>query len=157
MSDSQHERAARMIFRSQLEDLDEADSNWLEAHLADCAECSVRAASMRRSILAIRSATVQVDPAMVQVTRLRVRRRALERERRSLAGTWLWLVTALSLAWIAAVADVTWRGFGWAAHQIGVPSPFWQMGFAIWWVVPPLLLAAMFAGRCLAVPSPIEE
>ncbi len=157
MSESTHERAARLIFRSQIEDMPPADSVWLEAHLADCDECRHRAAATYRAIQAIRSATVALDPALVENTRLQIRRLAQKRVRRGFPGAWLWVGSALSSAWIVVSGLYAWRGFGWIAHQVGIPSPFWQMGFALWWVVPTLLLAALLSAQGMLDSAIAEE
>ncbi len=157
MNGSDHERAAQLIFRSQLEHVTAEDSDWLEAHLAICVECSERAAMMRRTVLAIRSISVQVDPVLIERTRLRVRQRAQVLGSRSSPGMWLWVVSAISWAWMAASASYMWRGFGWVAHRVGIPSPLWQMGFALWWVVPALIVAAVLSLHSLGSAEPIKE
>jgi len=155
MSENTHERAEQLILQSQAENLTTADLKWLEAHLASCPACARRAAATDHAIRSIRSVSVRVNPALVEMTRLRVRRRALELGRRRLPGIWLWIASAVSWAWIAASVSCLWRFFGWMAHRVGIPSPFWQMGFALWWAVPALVLAAVLSMQSLQDESPI--
>ena len=152
-----HERAARLIFRTQIEGLSATDSAWLEDHLAACPACRDRGAATDRAVQALRAVTGQVDPALVRITKLRVRRLAEERERRRVAGIWLWVGVALSSAWIAASAFYVWRGFAWVAHRVGIPSPFWQMGFPLWWAVPALVLTALLSAQGLMGPTLMKE
>ena len=157
MSENSHERAAQLIFRSQVEGVPAADLNWLEAHLAVCETCAERAAAMSRAVHAIRSVSVPVDPALIERTRLRVRQHRLEMEKHRRPGLWLWIVSAISWAWMAASATYLWRGFGWMAHRVGIPSPLWQMGFAFWWAVPALILAAVLSMHSLTHAEPVKE
>jgi anti-sigma factor RsiW len=148
MSENDHVRAAQLIFRSQVENVT-AELEWLGAHLALCQACAERAAATNRAILAIRSATVQVPPDLVERTRLRVLRRTEQLARRSVPGMWFWLISALSWAWIVTSTILLWRGLGSVAHRVGIPSPIWQMGFALWWAVPALVLGAVLGLRFL--------
>jgi anti-sigma factor RsiW len=157
MSENMHGRAEQLILQSQVENVTAADLKWLEAHLASCPACARRAAAMDHAIQSIRSVSVRVNPALVEMTRLRVRRRAQELDRRRLPGMWLWVVSAISWAWIAASASYLWRGFGWMAHRVGIPSPLWQMGFAMWWAVPALVLAAVLSMQSLQDESLMQE
>lgn len=156
MNENSHEYAAQLIFRSQVETVTAADLKWLEAHLATCQACAGRAAANDRAVQAIRSVSVQVDPALVEMTRLRVRHRAQQLGNSRLPGLWFWAVSFLSWVWIAASTFYLWRGFGWIAHKIGIPSPIWQMGFALWWAVPALILAAVLSMRSLQGASPMK-
>lgn len=156
MSQDIHERAARLIFRSQVEAVGEEDLRWLDAHLAVCQACAERAAATKRAIQAVRSASVQINPALVEMTRLRVRRRAEQLGTRRVPGPWFWIVSALSWIWIAASAPYLWRGFGWMAHKVGIPSPIWQMSFALWWAVPALFIAAALSIQSLQDASPMK-
>ncbi len=157
MSDDVHVRAQKLILRSNVEGLGASDLSWLDAHLSSCPECERRAAATEEAIQAIRSVSVRVDPALVEAARRRVHRRARELERGRLPGTWFWLASAASWLWIAASFSFLWRGFGWVAARVGIPSPFWQMGFALWWAVPALVLVAALSVRSLQEPAPMES
>jgi hypothetical protein len=43
------------------------------------------------------------------------------------------------------------------AHRVGIPSPLWQMGFAMWWAVPALVLAAVLSMQSLQDESLMQE
>jgi anti-sigma factor RsiW len=157
MSENMHRRAEQLILQSQAENVASADLKWLEVHLATCAACARCAAATDHAVQSIRSVSIRLNPALVEMTRLRVRQRAQELDRRRLPGMWLWIVAAISWAWIAASMSYLWRGFGWMAHRVGIPSPLWQMGFAMWWVAPALILAAVLSLRSLQDASPMQE
>ncbi len=157
MSENLHEQARQLISRSQVDRVSPADSKWLEAHLSACPECAEWAAATHRAVQAIRLVSVRVDPILVERTRLRVRHRAEKMAGRNLPGIWLWVGAALSWGWIAASASYLWGCFGLLAHRIGIPSPIWQMGFVLWWMVPALAVAVVLSMRSLQDAGPLSE
>ncbi len=157
MSENLHEHARQLISRSQVEAVSSTDLKWLEAHLSACPACAERAAGIHHAVQAIRSVSVRVNPALVERTRLRVRRRGEEMAGRTMPGLWLWVGAALSWAWIAASASYLWGCFGSLAHRIGIPSPVWQMGFVLWWTVPAVAVAVVLSMRSLQDADPLSE
>jgi anti-sigma factor RsiW len=157
MSEDRHKEAQRLILQSSTGSVTAGELRRLEEHLAVCRECAGIAAATDSTVCAIRSFSIRLDPQFVELTRLRVRRRAEELSRRRLPGAWFWIGSAVSWAWILASASYLYRGFGWMAQKAGIPSPLWQMGFVLWWAVPALILAAVLSLHTLQDASPMKD
>jgi anti-sigma factor RsiW len=152
-----HSRAWQLVLESRAGTIGQSERIWMEDHLLACAACRARANSVDEAIRSLRSVAVQLDPAVVEVTRMRVRARSREVGARRPPRLWLWLACALSWAWIAESGTLLWRGFAWLAGRFGVPSPIWQMTFALWWVLPALVVAAALGLRSLQGADSISD
>ncbi len=143
MNDKLHVRARRLLAESAVEGLKPADELWLSQHLAECPGCAQEATATQNALHALRAVPVSVPRDLASRTQLRVRLRAQESSNASNGSFWLWLVTAAS--WLLGVfsAPLVWRGFAWLGTNFGVPKLAIEMGFVLWWTVPPLLAAAI--------------
>ncbi len=144
-----HIRAERLMIASRVEPMPASDRDWLDAHLENCSTCAARAMAFDAAIRSLRAVPVRIDPAVIEATRLRMQVRARQLRGRRYPSIWLYPAVALSWAWIAACAPRLWRSFAWAAGRMDIPSPLWQMGFVLWWVVPALVVAAALSVRSL--------
>jgi anti-sigma factor RsiW len=151
MNDLDHERAERLVLEARVEAgaLSPSDRRWLEAHLEGCERCAALAQSTASAIEQLRAVSVAVDPELVARTRLLVKFRTRELERRH---SWLlpvWILCAMS--WVIGIltAPLVWRGFEWVGHRAGLPALVWEGGFVLWWAVPALavLLLLGVGGR----------
>jgi hypothetical protein len=149
MSGEIHARAEQLILEERVGTIKELERLWLEDHLRTCPGCRARAEGADDAIRSFRSISVLPDPALVDVTRLRVRLRGSEMGAQRLPRLGLWLGCILSWLWISESAPWLWRGFAWAAAKTGMPSPFWQMAFVLWWAVPALIAAVALCYRSL--------
>jgi anti-sigma factor RsiW len=149
MSGEIHARAEQLILEARVGTMPEQDGIWLDEHLRTCPGCCARAEAVDDAIRSLRSISVELDSALVEITRLRVRQRSVEMRAQRLPRIGLWLGCALSWLWISQSAPGLWRGFAWAATKTGMPSPFWQMAFALWWAVPALVAAVALSYRSL--------
>ncbi len=143
MNDNLHERAQRLLAESIVEGLRPADETWLQKHLAECAGCAQNATTTQNVLHALRAIPVNVPRDLAARTQLRVRLRAQETSVAAGGSFWLWAVTVAS--WLLGVfsAPLVWRGFAWLGTNFGVPKLAIEMGFVLWWTVPPLLAAAI--------------
>jgi anti-sigma factor RsiW len=143
MNDNLHERAQRLLAESAVEGLRPADETWLREHLAECPDCAQEAAATQNVLHAFRTVPVNVPRDLAARTQLRVRLRVQEASTAASGSFWLWVVTAAS--WLLGVfsAPLVWRGFAWLGTNFGVPKLAIEMGFVLWWTVPPLLAAAI--------------
>jgi len=143
MNDNLHARAHRLLAESVVEGLRPADETWLREHLAECHACAREAEATQIALHALRTVPVSIPRDLAARTQLRVRLRAQEASTAASGGFWLWLVTAAS--WLLGVvsAPLVWRGFAWLGSNFGVPKLAIEMGFVLWWTVPPLLAAAI--------------
>lgn len=140
-----HERARRLIDAWRVEGISAAEREWLDAHLAECTACQARASANERALQALRSTTVAVDPALVSTTQARVRWRARELHENQVRLRALWISCALS--WILGVASapLVWRAFQWVGVHASLPKMIWMAAFALWWLVPAGVVAALLA------------
>ncbi|HEX4230620.1 MAG TPA: hypothetical protein VHZ07_18225 [Bryobacteraceae bacterium] len=143
MSANLHEQARELIALGGGQDLSDVQQNWLQAHLQQCAPCSDYAEEVRRTLSVLRSRSLAADFALVQMTQLRVRSRALEL-RQQQARAWLVLLSCLFVGLSAAITTpLFWRAFEWIGLQSGISSWVWQAGFAFFWIAPALIVSAL--------------
>jgi anti-sigma factor RsiW len=143
MNENLHERARQLLAESIVEGLRPADETWLREHLAACSACAQEAAAAQNILLALRAVPVSVPRDLAARTQLRVRLRAQQSSPSETGSFWLWAVTAAS--WLLGVfsAPLVWRAFAWLGANIGLPKLALEIGFVLWWTVPPLLAAGI--------------
>jgi anti-sigma factor RsiW len=145
MSEDVHKRAQTLITASRVEGISNSDRAWLNAHLADCAACALRAHSLETAVALLRSIPVTLDPEVVGATRRRVRLRARElREHKSrMRGLWM----ACAFSWLLGVlsAPLVWWAFQRLSQRFDLPEPLWITALAFYWVVPAAAGAAALA------------
>ena len=149
MNDDIHSRARKLIAESRSGTIAKSELAWLDGHMRGCAACYAAAGAMDEAIQSLRAMPVRLNSAMVEATRIRVQARAREFRAHRLPRVWLWLACALSWGWITVSGQWLWHGFAGMARSIGLPSPFWQMAFMMWWVMPALVAAAALSYRSL--------
>jgi predicted anti-sigma-YlaC factor YlaD len=147
MTRSVHERARELIALAGAEDLSDGQQTCLRAHLQECVACRDYEEAAGRVVRALRSQPLAADSALVRATQMRVRSRALElRQQRER----MWLVCA-SCLFVGLSAAITtplfWRTFEWMGAWAGVSSSVWQLGFALFWIVPTLVVSALLLAR----------
>ncbi len=152
MSQDIHEHAERLLLKSSVEGLAPAEETWLGLHLRDCTACVAVAGRLEEVVHSLRSATVDVEPSLVERTRRKVRLRAGELGSGNPAKTLIWIACAVTWAWMAVSAPYVWRGFAWVGSRTGFPDWTWQMGFGLWWLLPALAVgAALMAHKSTVV------
>jgi len=153
MRDDIHERVLQLIDKMEVEGLTQAEREGLEAHLESCAPCRERARFTERALSALRSATPRFDPALVRATQMRARIRAREIVENTARMRALWISCALS--WVLGVvsAPLLWRAFAWIGSRWAISRGVWVTGFALSWVAPAVVTAAIIiwkqAGRAV--------
>ena len=147
MRDDIHERALELIDKRQVESLTTEERNWLEAHLESCAQCRKQALETERALRALRSAAPRFDVTLVLTTQMRARVRARELIENAARMRALWI--SCTLSWVLGVvsAPLLWRGFEWIGHRWAVSRAEWMTGFALSWVAPAVVAAAVIAWR----------
>ena len=148
-----HERVLQLIDMMKVEGLSDEERDQLQAHLEICAPCQQRARATDRALSALRSATPRFDPALVRATQMRARIRAREIMENTARMRALWISCAFS--WILGVvsAPLLWRAFEWIGSRWAVSRAVWVTGFALSWVAPAVVAAAIIiwkqAGRAV--------
>jgi len=147
MREDIHERAVQLIDKMQVEGLTAEDRDWLEAHLESCAQCRKQALETERALRALRSAVPRFDVTLVRATQMRTRIRACELIENAARMRALWV--SCTLSWVLGVvsAPLLWRGFEWIGHRWAISRAVWMTGFALSWVAPAAIAAAVIAWR----------
>jgi hypothetical protein len=143
MSENAHIRAEELLGQSLVEGLATAEQAWLDAHLRECPECSLKAVRSQELLRAFRNVPVAVPRGLAARAQMRVRLRAQESAKTSDSSVLLWIISAAS--WLLGVfsAPLVWRGFTWVGSHLNLPKPVLEVGFVLWWTVPALMAAAV--------------
>jgi len=157
MRDDIHERALQLVDKRQVEGLTAEEHNELEAHLESCAQCQKRALETECALRALRSAAPRFDVTLVQATQMRARVRARELLENAARMRALWI--SCTLSWVLGVvsAPLLWWGFEWMGQRWAISRPVWMTGFALSWVAPAVVAAAIIAWRRTHGSSVTEE
>ena len=150
-----HEKARFLLHRSLVEGISREDRDWLDAHVAQCAECSRHADLSARAVRALDWFALELDPAAALRVENIVRSRAEQMRSAEAHAKTLWIGTAVAIFLTFTGSAVTWRSLTWLAGQWNFPSPVWQILFAAFWLLPSLLLALLplFRKRLLGADS----
>jgi predicted anti-sigma-YlaC factor YlaD len=138
-----HERAFELACMAFAESIAESDRNWLEEHLAGCAECRTHFDQTRQMITALKTVSVSAGLDLVQSTRRQVRALCLQREARTRRMRPIWISSAFASVWMACTAPYLWQSFDLTGHWLHIPDLLWQMGFLVTWFTPALTGAAV--------------
>jgi hypothetical protein len=96
---------------------------------------------------ALHSTAFAADDSLVRSTQFRVRARAeqLRQERERMRLVWLsCLLLALSGA---TTTPLLWNGFHWIGELTQAPGPVWQLGFAVFWIAPAIVISVVLIAR----------
>lgn len=136
MNESLHTRAMQLIAQQRVEGISADDQAWLAAHLAECQSCSAAQTQTTQALNAFRSMNVELPKNLAARTQLRVRLRGDELPAHNPGRFVLWAIAGVSWLLGLASAPLVWRGFEWAGTELGLPRIVWQLGVALWWLVP---------------------
>jgi len=142
-----HERARRLIDARLVEGISSAEGAWLEAHLAECAECGARARSTEHALQFLGALAVKIDPAVVAATQARVQLRARELQEKQARMRTLWIVGGLSWVCGAITAPLLWEVIAWVGRRFELSQAVWVATFAICWVAPASVVGGIIAWR----------
>ena len=151
MTNPDHERALDLIMRRGSEEISAGAAEWLEAHLATCAECNDYAEAFASAARLMRANTVMASSALVVSTQTRLRARAHQLEEQRARVVLIALSFCLGALSSALSAWLWWRFGGWMAERIGLSQAIVQPGIMFFLVLPALVIA----GLMLAFPHPI--
>src|SRR5207302_1053482 len=136
MSENPHIRATQLIAQQRIEGISAEEQSWLAGHLATCELCSAGQARTAEALNAFRSMNIELPRNLAARTQLRVRMRAEEMPAHNPGRLLLWAIAGVSWLLGLASAPLVWRGFEWLGDELGLPRIVWQMGVALWWLVP---------------------
>jgi anti-sigma factor RsiW len=142
-----HERARQLLTAHRVEGIQAAERDWLEGHLASCAECSRAAEALDSAIRSLRALPVVAGPELVRQTRLAVHSRAEQLHGARSRSVPLWIATAVSSVLMVLTTPFVWQTFAWFGRLAHIPNDVWLVGFLMWWFLPATILAAAAAWR----------
>jgi len=150
-----HEKARLLLHRSLMEGISLEDQHWLDAHIGQCAECGRYADLSARAVRALDWFAIELDPAAALRVENVVRSRAEGMRSAEAHARSLWIGTAAAIFLTFAGSAVTWRSLAWLASQWNLSSRVWQIAFAVFWLLPSLVLAflPLFRRRLLGEDS----
>jgi hypothetical protein len=147
MSDMNHDRARKLLLAAAIEGIASGEREWLEGHLAACAECSIEARALGGAVESLKGFHITASPELIQKTMLAVRGRARQLDAARAASAPLWIAAAISSACMILTTPYVWWAFAWFGRITHIPDAFWQVGFLMWWFLPATLLAAAAVRR----------
>ena len=148
MSEMNHERARQLLITAAVEEIAPSDREWLENHLAGCANCAKEAQEFGTAVESLRVGfNVNASPELVEHTKLAVRRRLELLNSEPDRSTPIWIATALASACMILTTPYVWRTFEWTGRIAELPDAAWELGFLMWWFLPATVLAAAVAWR----------
>jgi hypothetical protein len=142
MNENPHGCAEKLIAQERIEGISQSERDWLAAHLHECPVCTQLAQQTTAALRALRGLSVPLPPGLAARTQFRVQLRAQEMREREPKRRLLWIMCAMSWALGISTAPYIWRAFEWAGESLGMPRLVWEMGFGLWWTIPPLIAAA---------------
>jgi hypothetical protein len=144
MPSDPHSQARVLLDRDMVDAISGDDRRWLDSHLSHCAECAHHAELSRRAVRALDSFAFDLDSAAALRVQETVRVRAEQMAARDREFTFA-APLAILLTILGSIA--LWQPAAWLASRWGIPSPDWQIAFAILWLVPSLLLDMLLLFR----------
>jgi len=153
MTNHDHERALELIMRRGTEEVPAGDAQWLDAHLASCAECTSYAELFDDTGRLLRSVAITATPSLVARTRDRVHARAAYLEEQRSRMVLIAISFCLGAMSSAVSGWLWWRFGGWVADRFGLSQAIVEPGVILFLVLPALIVA----GLMLAFPHPVVE
>ena len=145
MTRDAHENARELIALGEV--LSAARQGWLQAHLEECPACREYAEAAGRVAAALRSVPLAADSRLVRATQMRVRFHAT-RLRETRERMWLVAMACLGVGVSATLtAPVLWRLFAWMGERAGISIPVWQASFAVFSILPALVVSMLLLAR----------
>lgn len=141
MNNDLHIRAQELVAKQRVEGVSAEEHTWLAAHLAECESCSSLQTQTAEALAAFRSMNIDIPKNLTARTQLRVRLRAEELPTHNPSRLLLWAIAGVSWLLGLASAPLVWRGFAWAGAELGLPKIVWQLGVALWWLLPGIVAA----------------
>ena len=142
-----HQRARKSLSAARVEGISSSERQWLEAHLAECSECSREARALAVAIDSLRTFSVSAPEDAVRRASLAVHRRAARRRSEREPGVFLGVAAVASGVWAILTTPYIWATFAWLGNALHVSDAIWQLGFLMWWFLPATVLAAAAGWR----------
>lgn len=139
----EHARAEELAGSRIAGIISDAESQWLDNHLAECPACVAEAEQMLAAISALKTVSISARAQLVQNTQRQVRNLCVQTRQRRRRMRPVWVSSALASAWMACATPYLWQSFDLTGHWLHIPDLLWQMGFLVTWFTPALTGAAV--------------
>jgi hypothetical protein len=136
MSENIHARAKKLTAQQHVEGISLEEQTWLSAHLAECEACCADQAQTAEALASFRMLNIELPRNLAARTQLRVRLRVEKLPSHHPGRVLLWAIAGVSWLLGLVSAPLVWRGFEWVGAELGLPKIIWQLGVALWWLVP---------------------
>jgi hypothetical protein len=143
MSSEPHARARLLLDQAMMDGISPDEQRWLRRHTEECVECRQYGELSWRAIRALDSFAFELDPAAALRVENAIRSRANQlasnefQDRRFIVGA----VAAMFLTIVGSIA--MWQPAAWLAGRWNLPGPAWRIGFAMFWLLPSILLGIL--------------
>lgn len=145
MTRNPHDEARELIALGT--DSSDAQMVWLRSHLDECESCRRYHAAVGEVVRGLHSIPLAADARLVRATQMRVRFHA-GRLRETRERFWLVGTACLGVGLSATLTiPIMWRLFAWIGDWAGVSNWMWQAGFALFWIVPALVVGVVLLTR----------
>ncbi|MGA9527020.1 MAG: hypothetical protein WBS24_02765 [Terriglobales bacterium] len=142
-----HERARMLIVLSGPEEISHKKESWLRAHLESCAACREFAETSRATVLSLRAIPITAGASLVSATRVRVRQRAQELQKRQ-ERVWMISVCCVAVTLCTALTTAAlWTGVAWFGQKVQLAPPVWEIPFAVVCFMPGVLAGILLLAR----------
>lgn len=138
-----HARARLLLDQAMMEGISPDEQRWLNSHTDECAECSRYGELSRRAIRALDSFAFELDPAAAFRMEDAIRRRANWLASNEFHGRRFIIGAVAAMLLTIAGSIAMWQPAAWLAGRWNLPSPAWQIGFAMFWLLPSILLGIL--------------
>jgi hypothetical protein len=155
MPSESHEKARHLLDGAMIAGISAEEQRWLNRHLEECAACGQYAELSRRTVGALDSFAFDLDAAGAVRVQEAVRQHAVRLAARESRSRSLWIGVTAALFLTVAGSAAMWQPAAWLAGRWNVPAPAWQIGFAVFWLLPSLLLGMLplYRGKLLGGDS----
>jgi hypothetical protein len=153
-----HARARFLLNQAMMEGISLDEQRWLDSHTEECAECGRYRELSMRAIRALDSFAFELDPAAALRVENLIRSRANRLASNEFQGR-NFLVGAVVAIFLTITGSIAmWQPAAWLAGRWNLPSLVWQIGFAMFWLLPSLLLGILpfFRGKLMGGDSGAE-
>jgi len=139
----EHDRAADLVSRREIEGVSDADARWLESHLAACEACASYELALSNAERAVRSFTVMASASLVESTRARLQARAVQLREREARRFLIAISFAMGVVVSTLSAWAWWKVGSWMVERLSLPSVIVEPGLVLFWLLPAIFLGIL--------------
>ena len=148
MREDVHQQARQLIaLDGRAEPLSVDQQAWLRVHLQDCEACRQYSEAAGEVIQAVRSQPMEMDVAFMRRLQADLRLHAVEQRRRQERVRLAILFCVFAGVSALLTTFGSWRALEWITVTAHPSSLVWKIAFALFWIVPTLVVSAVLMVR----------